>query len=241
MRFWTFLIVRLTLAIAIVAWAYTALLTPSSGDKEFRRTLEAFKTVRTVHYSMVGDVPTQHTEEEGDLICDDDSFYRATHVVRHDAGNDAKLDIVVLRTAGQDYRLMNNGMWKRDYAGLEPAKTTCQRLAQGTPAWIVPDVAELLRYGIIEKGDKKTVNGDVCREWRVTMRVGGVLERRTLCLGVKDHLPREMSVSMQAARWTYAFNVPAQIETPENVMPEPDRNNYQPPPAGLTLSNDKDD
>lgn len=115
---------------------------------------------------------------------------------------------------------------------------------------MLPEFNRMVEHGIIEKGDKKTVNGDVCREWKVTLRGGpgpllpqwsGAYEHRTVCLGVDDHLPREMTSTGSARHWTYAFNDPVKIETPTALVPERAQDNYRPPPAGLTLSDDKDD
>lgn len=241
MRFWTWLLARMLVALLLVGWVYSALLLPSSGDKEFRRSLEALKKVNSIHYSMLADLPAQHTEQEADLVCSEDSFHRTTHIVAHQAEKDFNLDTEILRSGGQDYRLQGNGLWRREYSGTEAATLTCRRLSQGLAAWIVPDMNEMLQHGIIEKGNKKTVNGDVCREWKVTLSIGVILEHRTVCIGADDHLPREVVADMNTARWTYAFNTPIKIDPPTNLAPEPERDTYRPPPPGLTLSDHNDD
>jgi hypothetical protein len=110
-------------------------------------------------------------------------------------------------------------------------------MAQGTKAWIVPDLNVFLDYGLIEKGETKAVEGEVCREWIVTMRTAPQMRRETLCIGVTDHLPREMT-GPQIGKTTYAFNRPVQIDPPSPMAPEPDLNPYQPPTPGLTLADD---
>lgn len=238
MRPWTFyLIARFLTACVLFGWLLSILLIPSSGAKEFRRSLEALKKVNSIHYAMVADVPAQHTEEEADLVCSDDSFHSKSHAVLHQRDKDLTFDSEVLRSGGQDYRLQANGLWKRGYSGVDSAKMTCTRLAQGSRAWITPEIDELLEHSIIEKGEKKTVNGEVCREWKVTARFG-VAYQRTLCLGTKDHLPREMVAN--GARWTYAFNIPIKIQPPTALEPEHERDTYRPPDPGLTLSDDND-
>jgi hypothetical protein len=240
MRFWSWLLARLIAIVVLLGIALWYRL-PTSGRSEFHHTLEALKKVNSIHHSMVADVPGQHTEMEADLVCSDDSFHRTTHIVLHRPDKDLNVDNEILRSGGQDYRLLNNGLWKREYSGLESAQMTCQRLAQGSHAWIVPDLSEMLQFDTIEEGDKKAVNGDVCREWKVSARNGVGYEKRTLCIGVKDHLPREMVEIASGARWTYAFDTSTKIEAPTAVVPEPVQDNYQPPPPGLTLSDDKDD
>jgi hypothetical protein len=241
MRFWTWLIVRLLVAGVLLGWLFSALLLRDSGEKEFRRSLEALKKVNSIHYAMVADAPTQHTEEQADLVCSDDSFHRKTHIVAHQQDRVFNIDREILGSGGQEYELLSNGMWKRGGAGLEPAQVTCKRLAQGSRAWIVPDFDEMVAYSVIEKGEKKTVNGEVCREWKVSTRAAGY-GRQTLCLGIVDHLPREVVTFGTGARFTYAFNTPIEIEAPaaETIAPEPEPNPYRPPPPGLTLSDDND-
>jgi len=240
MRFWLWLIPRLLVACAVVICAYSAL-TPGSGEKEFRRSLEALKNVNSIHYSMVSDVPAQQVEQEADLVCSDDSYHRRSHTVVHKPNLDMTLDDEIIRTGGHDYELQPSGLWKRGYSHVEPAFETCKRLKQGTSSWVVPDIGELLDHTIIEKGDKKKVNGEVCREWRITKRFlpyGGTFEHRTLCLGIEDHLPREAFNDIGNARWTYAYNTPTKIEAPTALVPEPVHDTYRPPPPDLTLSDD---
>src|SRR5262252_5433289 len=74
MRFWTWLIARLMVALLVVGGAYCVFVLPSSGEEELHRAIDALKRVRAVHYSMVADTPSQHTEEQADLVCADDSF-----------------------------------------------------------------------------------------------------------------------------------------------------------------------
>jgi len=239
-RFWTWLLARLLVAAVLVGYVYSALLLPSSGEKEFRRTLDALSRVNSIHYSMVAAEPSQHTEEEADLVCSDDSFHRATRIVVHNSEKDFNLNTEILRAAGQVYRSQGDGLWKHDSSSLETTAMTCRRLAQHAGVWIVPDIGQMLEHSIIEKGQKKTVNGDLCRDWRVTFRSGPLLEHRTLCIGVNDHLPREMVANANSARWTYTFNSPTTIDPPTNIVPEPERDTYRPPPPGLSLEDAKD-
>lgn len=196
MRFWTWLIARLMVALLVVGGAYCVFVLPSSGEEELHRAIDALKRVRAVHYSMVADTPSQHTEEQADLVC-----------------------AQVLRSHGQDYRSQDNSGWMQESSGLEAAELSCKSLQQGNSAWVVPDLNQMLEHGVIEKGDKKKVDGAVCREWKVTTRAGDYFEHRTLCIGVDDHLPKEMQGGDGARRWTYAFDIPIRIEPPTNLVP----------------------
>jgi len=61
------------------------------------------------------------------------------------------------------------------------------------------------------------VSGVRCREWLVTMRGGAIgLEHDTVCLGLEDHLPYEMTVDWAHARSTFSdYNAALSIEVPE--------------------------
>jgi hypothetical protein len=53
----------------------------------------------------------------------------------------------------------------------------------------------MLKHGNIATGEKKTVNGTPCQEWRVTMLQANtqIKDVRTVCLGIDNHLPVEMT------------------------------------------------
>jgi hypothetical protein len=245
MRFWTWLIARLTVAVVLVGWVVSALFLLDSGKKELQSSLDALKKVDSFHYTMAADTSSQHTEEEADLVCSEDSFHRKTHVERTSANNPLVFDIETLRSNDQEFRLMPTGLWRRDRSGLETPKTTCQRVAHGQKGWIVPDIGKFIEYGMIEKGDKKTIGGKRCREWKIAdLSTPGPLVRKatrhvTLCLDIDDHLPREMLVAETNSRWTYDFDKPIHIDLPSPLEPEPAHDSYQGPQSsstGLTLS-----
>jgi hypothetical protein len=249
MRFWTWLLARL-IAIAVLLGLALWYRMPASGEREFRRTIEALNKVNSVHYSMVSDVPSQHTEQDGDLMCTDDALRQAMHLVLHQNGKDATIDQEIRRVGNQQYTLQRNGLWSRGYPSATSVRDICQDLGIESYSQSGHEFQQMVEHGIIEKGDKKTIDGDVCREWKVTLRSRpgplmprgpSDLEHRTICLGVDDHLPREMTSTARLEHWTFTFNTSAKIETPTDLVPEPVHDNYQPPPPGLTLSDDKDD
>ena len=78
----------------------------------------------------------------------------------------------------------------------------------------MPPIATMLRRGILQKGDKKTVSGVKCREWNVTMKAGANLEHDTVCLGIDDHLPYEMTSGPGSHAVYSDYNSPFQLELP---------------------------
>jgi hypothetical protein len=249
MRFWTWLLARL-IAVGVILGLALWYRMPASGEREFRRSIEALKAVNSFHYAMVADMPTQHTEQEGDVACTEDAAHQATRVVVHRPDQDISLNTEVIRVGGMQYNLLPSGLWSHSPLAGQSGRVICQPVVADGHVAILPEFDQMAEHGVIERGDKKTVNGGVCREWRVTLRNGpgpllprspDAYEHRTLCLGVDDHLPREMTSSANPGRWTWAFNTSTRIEAPTALAPDPVQNDYRPPPPGLTLSDDKDD
>jgi hypothetical protein len=110
--------------------------------------------------------------------------------------------------------------WGGQYDGAITPQVVCQTLAQGTNSALLPNIATMIKRGIIEKGDKKTVNDVRCREWKVTMKGGpGGMEHDTVCLGLDDHLPYEMTVDWEHSRATYSdYNGSFQLDLPAAVL-----------------------
>jgi hypothetical protein len=85
---------------------------------------------------------------------------------------------------------------------------------------LLPQIATMIKRGLLQKGDKKTVNGVRCREWLVTMK-GGTrgLEHDTVCLGLEDHLPYEMTVDWENSRTSFSdYNGTIQFDGPEAAL-----------------------
>lgn len=240
MRFYAWLLVRIGIAVVLVGWAYFALVPDRSGREEFQRSIEAMKSVHSLHYTVSASVPTQQTEIEGDLDCSSGRTHRKSHISLHQPHNEGTVDEEVLGDGDQEYRLMKNGQWKRDISVLGSARTICQRLAQGADTWVTRDLSDALQHDVIEKGNKKTVNGEVCREWKIS-NARYSFRNATICIGTKSHLPLEQVVTGSNSLSIYSYNTPIQIDPPTNIMPEPKYDDYQPPAPGLTLSDDKDD
>jgi hypothetical protein len=76
-------------------------------------------------------------------------------------------------------------------------------------------MSRMQKNGIFERGDSKDLSGVQCRVWKVQVtEYGSGLENRTICLGVKDHLPYEITSDYDGSPATFSdFN--AAIEIPE--------------------------
>lgn len=217
-RYWVWLVARLLMAIVIVGWAASYAL-PGAGEKEFQRSLEAMKQVHAVRVATVTDAsPTQHLEMSWEIVCAQNAYHFKQHLVESDPDRPTKFDRDEIEVGVYMYERQPDDTWQASrHSNLSrTAMNICGTLAQGNDSRILPDLATMIRRGIIQKGDKKTVNGVRCREWNVTLKAAkNGLEHDTICLGLDDHLPYEETVDWQHVRTTYSdYNAPFQIELP---------------------------
>jgi hypothetical protein len=87
------------------------------------------------------------------------------------------------------------------------------RIVGFSPAGFSPDSPGFSR--ILPDSSGFFPNGVQCRVWKVQVtEYGSGLENRPICLGVKDHLPYEVTSDYDGSRTTFSdFN--AAIEIPE--------------------------
>ena len=221
-RYWLWIGARLLVGLAIVAWAGSYLGT-GSGEKEFQKTLDAMKQVRSFRVaSSANQVGVQHDEMLWEVDCNRDIVHHVSHMVLTAATNHGEINRDELYVGGREYDRQKDGSWAppRYGSGGASAKWYCTSLAQGTDSNLLPQIATMIKRGIIQKGDKKTVNGVRCREWLVTIQGGfSGLEHDTVCLGLEDHLPYEMTVDWEHSRTNFSdYNAPIQFNLPEAVV-----------------------
>jgi hypothetical protein len=220
-RYWLWMGARLLAAVAIVAWAASYLGT-GSGEKELQKSLDAMKHVHSFRVASTTDqIGVQHNEMLWEVDCIRDLLHHQTHMVMT-GSNSGEVNGDELYVKGREYDRQTDGSWGVSrYGGTSyPAGWYCRNLAQGTDSNLLPPIATMIKRGIIQKGDKKTVNGVRCREWLVTMKgAPNGLEHDTLCLGLEDHLPYEMTVDWGHSHATFSdYNREIQFDLPEEVV-----------------------
>lgn len=220
-RYWVWLAARLLAGVVLVGWAFTFLTPSHSGEKDFQKALDAMKQVRSMRAATTTDYsPTQHVDTAWDLVCAQDAYRYKFHAVDTDPGRPSETTQEDVHVGSTDYEHKPDDSWQphRFASGVGSASTLCKTIAAGDDSRVLPDLATMIHRGIIEKGDKKTVNGVRCREWKVTVRGGEnghALEHDTLCLGLDDHLPYEMTVDWNHSRTLYSdYNAPFQLDLP---------------------------
>jgi hypothetical protein len=230
-RYWAWLGVRLLVGVVLVGWAFSYL-SPGggSGEKEFQRSLNALQNVQSVRIALTTDeAPTQHSEMLWEVSCPQDAYHYKWHMVDSSTTTNNEINRDEMRVGNVEYDRQNDDSWVRaKYPdGLNP-KNLCSRLNQGGDNGMMPAIATMIKRGILQKGDKKTVGGVRCREWHVTIKAGRGLEHDTVCLGMDDHLPYEMTVDSRHLRAAYSDYNSLPLTLPDAVVQ----------PASATSSSD---
>jgi len=220
-RYWVWIVVRLAVGVAIVAWA-ASYLTAGGGEKEFQKTLEAMKQVHSFRVAFSAHPGTQRNEMLWEVDCNRDILHYQMHVVETDADRAADVSQDEIQVANHEFNRQSDGAWSESKygSGQNSAKRYCRNLAEGSDSYLFPQIATMIKRGILQKGDKKTVNGVRCREWLVAMKgAPSGLEHDTVCLGLADHLPYELTVDWTASRSLFSdYNAPIQFDLPEAAL-----------------------
>lgn len=216
-RYWLWMGARLLVALAIVGWAASFLGT-GSGEKEFQKSLDAMKQVHTFRAALIANPGSQHNEALWEVDCGRDILHYQMHLVDSSITPPAEMSQDETVVAGRSYGRLKDGTWSKGQYGS--ATWYCRNLAQGTDTNLLPQIATMIRRGIIQKGDQKTVNGVRCREYRVTLKGGtSELEHDTVCIGLEDQLPYEFTVDWEHSRLTISdYNSPLQIDVPDTAV-----------------------
>jgi len=219
-RYWLWMGARLLVGAAIVAWA-ASYLGAGSGEKEFQKTLEAMKRVHSFRVAYLATPPAQHNELLWEIDCDRDIVHQQSDYQQTDRNPPTEIKQDQTIVVSQSYERQSDGSWsKARFASGRPARWYCGALAQGNDISLMPPMATMIRRGIIQKGDKKTVNGVRCREWMVAMKgAPSGLEHDTVCIGLVDYLPYEMTVDWQHSRASFSdYNSTLQLDVPEGAL-----------------------
>jgi hypothetical protein len=217
-RYWLWVGARLLVGVVIVGWAFSYLNTNGSGEKEFQKTLDAMKQVHSFRATFLAAPGTQQNQMLWEVDCNRDLLHYQWHV--SDTNSSSELNQEQLHVGYKQFDRQTDGSWvPAKYSSGPVAKGICSNLSQSNDTNVFPPIATMIRRGIIQKGDKKTVNGVRCREWLVTLKAGRGLEHDTVCLGLDDHLPYEMTVDWEHSHSAYSdYNAALQIDAPDAAL-----------------------
>ena len=204
---------------AAIFWGVGQAVGPSGGDAEFHKMLDATEQVKSFRGSFSSDASSNQFARLWEVDCN--------RIIIHEHSQDSQSNSDSPFSMNQDEFLVGeqrfirsgDGSWENTgYAGDRgSAKWYCDNIARGTVRDLLPDVSALISRGITEKGDKKTVNGVRCREWKFDMRTALSSQVGSVCIGLDDHLPYEMT--MDGGHYSYSdYNRPIQFDAPEAVL-----------------------
>jgi hypothetical protein len=202
-------------------WGVGYVLTPENGDAEFQKMLEAMKQVKSFRGTFVGSTSsTQHAERLWEADCNRGIVHKQSQELPNGANPVQVTEDQFLLGSDQKYTRNSDGSWEktRYESKLYSASWYCNNFAQGTVRDLLPDVRAMLRSATFGKGDQKTVNGVRCQDWNFTMHSSTSGQRGSVCIGLKDHLPYEMTTD-DGGHYSYAdYNRPLQFDAPEAVL-----------------------
>ena len=196
-----------------IFWGIGQAVGPSSGDVELKKTLEAIRQVKTFRGAYIATGSSAlHSERIWEVDCNRVMIHEQSHDSEAGAESPFEMKEDQVLVGEQAYMRDSNGSWQAGYAGArDTAKWHCENLMTGE---LLPDIPNLISHGMMHKLDKKTVNGVRCRDWKFEIVTAISSRPGTVCIGVDDHLPYEMT--MAGGTYSYSdFNRPVQIEVPE--------------------------
>lgn len=216
-RFW---IVVLVVVAAFFYWGVNYVMSPNGGDAEFQKMLEATEHVKSFRGVYVESAASAgQSEKLWEVDCTRNIVHKKLQASQAGTNTfDVKEDQLLV---GIDrYAHQSDGSWVKtaDKHLIYSGGWYCDNLAQGTLRDLLPDVRSMLRNAMIGKGDKKTVNGVRCQDWQFVMKSSTSGVHGTVCIGLEDHLPYEMTTD-SGGHYSYTdYNRPIEFEAPEAIL-----------------------
>jgi len=210
------------LVMGLCFWGMSYVLTPDNGDVEFQKMLDATKQIKSFRGTFVGITPsTQHSERLWEVDCNQTMVHKQSQDLSTGAIPVETKEDQLFVGSDQKYTRNADGSWdKTKYTfAMYSASWYCDRLAEGTVRDLLPDIRAMLRNATFGKGDKKTVNGVRCQDWKFSMHSANSGVRGTVCIGLEDHLPYEMTTD-NGGRYSYTdYNRSVQFDVPDGLQP----------------------
>jgi hypothetical protein len=202
-------------------WAVGYVVSPNSGDVEFQKMLKAMSQVKSFRGTYVGsNASTVHSERLWEVDCTRGIVHKHSQELANGANPAEMTEDQFLVGSDQMYTRTSDGSWEESkyVSKLYSASWYCENIAQGTVRDLLPDVRVMLRSATFGKGDKKTVNGVRCQDWNFAMHSATSGQRGSVCIGLEDHLPYEMTTD-NVGHYSYAdYNRPLQFDAPEAIL-----------------------
>jgi hypothetical protein len=215
-----FTIVVMLLAAGLFFWGVSYVMTPNGGDAEFQKMLEATEHVKSFRGSYVGSgASAGNSAQIWEVDCNRSVVHKVSQTPQTNA-SPAQVQDDLLLVGLERYAHQSDGTWLKtgDKHVMYSGQWYCDNLAQGSLRDLLPDARSMLRNAMIGKAEQKTVSGVRCQDWQFAMKSMSSGVHGTLCIGVEDHLPYEMTTD-GGAHYTYSgYNQPIQLEVPEIIL-----------------------
>jgi hypothetical protein len=220
-RYVLWVLARLVAAAVLIGWVGSYMMPDDSGNKEFKKAMEAMKQIRSVRvaYSSSAD-PARRFDKLWEIACSQNAYHYQEHTFLIDPNAKPGFDRDELLIGSVEY-IQKDGAWQQAKNLIRiSGDEVCHQLASAQEATIMPPYNYMIQMGVIQKGPKKTVNGVCCRDWNVAFRNGPAgIEHDTICLGLDDHLPYERTVDWSHSRMVFSdYNSSFQLDLPDGAL-----------------------
>ena len=205
------------LGAGLLFWAVGQAVNPSDGDAEFQRSLEAMKQVKTFRGSFIENEAGSHSERIWEVDCNRVVVHQQS---QESSGSPYEMKEDELLVGEVRFTRDSGGSWQNtgEVGPRGSAKWYCDNIAQGTVRDLLPDMITMTHHAMTEKGDKKTVSGVRCREWKFALKSALNTQTGSICLGLDDHLPYEFAME-NSGHFTYSdYNTPIQLDVPDATV-----------------------
>lgn len=201
--------VAIALGACVIYWAL-----PDSGIAELKKMRTAMQSARSWRIDTIVSEPTKKLQSTVEVYCPS-RVHEATNASRQEGGKQ-------LEESSESYWIEGTLYAKKDAQWVtsqeERSRTaSCAYGPRSTDA-LLDRLDSVISMGKVRKGDKRMVNGALCRDWIASAPVpAGWREEFRVCIG-EDGLPREVFTPDRQMVETYSeWNVPIRIEAPISI------------------------
>jgi hypothetical protein len=205
------------LAAVLIYWVL-----PDAGLSALRKMNAAMQNARSWRMDTVVTEPTKKGESTVEVYCPS-RFHEVSKESYEQGGKQYEETSESFWIEGTSYMKKGPKWVISQEERAERARTTasCSRGPRSTDA-LLDRMDFILMTGKIRKGDRRTVNGDQCRDWIASASAPeGWRDEFGVCIGDGD-LPREVFAPDRQMVETYSeWNVPIRIEAPATAEMSP--------------------
>ena len=205
--------VAVALGAFVIYWAL-----PDSGTAELKTMRTAMQSARSWRIDTIVSEPTKRLQTTVEVYCPS-RVHEVTNAARDEGGNQFEESSESYWIEGTLYA-KKGSQWVTSQE--ERSRTaSCIYGPRSTDA-LLDRLDSVISMGKVRKGDKRSVNGDFCRDWIASVRApAGWREEFRVCVG-DDGLPREVFTPDRQMVETYSeWNVPIRIEAPISIGVQP--------------------